>query len=111
MRDYVVVFVTASSEDEAAKMAKVLVEETLAGCVNIVRGVRSIYSWQGKIEDESEALLVIKTRQELYGALEEKVREMHSYEVPEVIAFPIVEGSKGYLDWLWDVTAKKKKRA
>ncbi|MCL5024545.1 MAG: divalent-cation tolerance protein CutA [Nitrospirae bacterium] len=100
----IVVFITASNEEEAAKIALALVGERLAGCVNIVKGIRSIYRWQGKVEDEAEVLMIAKTRRELFGALSKKVKELHSYSVPEVIAFPVAEGSAEYLDWLKEVT-------
>lgn len=96
----IVVFITASSEDEAAVIARALVEARLAGCVNIIRGIRSIYSWQGKIEDEAEVLMVAKTRKNLFEGLAEKVKELHSYSVPEIIALPLAEGSEAYLKWL-----------
>lgn len=99
-----VVFVTVPNEDEAVKIAKTLVEEKLAGCVNILRGIRSIYSWQGKIEDDSELLMVIKTKTTLFKELEKRVKELHSYTVPEIIGIEIKEGFKGYLDWLSEVT-------
>jgi periplasmic divalent cation tolerance protein len=102
-----VVYVTAPNEDEAAKIARCLVEENLAACVNIVPGIRSIYSWQGKIEDEKEVLLIIKTRLKLFKALESKVLSMHSYTVPEIIAIPIVEGSDEYIKWLKEVTTRQ----
>lgn len=100
----IVVFITTSSEDEAANIARALVEGRLAACVNIVRNLRSIYSWQGKVEDESEVLMIVKTQKKLFHSLSQKVREMHSYTVPEIIALPIVEGSEDYLKWLKDVT-------
>jgi periplasmic divalent cation tolerance protein len=100
-----VVYITASSEDEAARIAKALVEAKLAGCVNIVREIRSIYSWQGKIEDEKEVLMIVKTRLKLFNALTAKVLDMHSYSVPEIIAVPIVDGSEEYLKWLKEVTS------
>ena len=100
----IVVFITASDEDEAAKIAKALVETRLAGCVNIIKDIRSIYSWQEKIEDEKEALMVVKTQKILFDSLMEKVKELHSYTVPEIIALPIIEGSEDYLKWLKDVT-------
>ncbi len=100
----IVVFITASNEEEAAKIARALVEARLAGCVNMLKGIRSIYSWQGKVEDESEVLMIAKTRRDLFEALLEKVKELHSYSVPEIIAFPIVEGSADYLNWLKEVT-------
>lgn len=102
--DFIVVLVTAPGEDEAARIGRQIVSERLAGCVNIVRSVRSIYQWQGKIEDETETLLVIKTRRHLFSRLSDRIKELHSYTVPEVIALPVVEGSAGYLDWLRDVT-------
>jgi len=100
----IVVLVTAPSEDEAAKIGRALVDERLAACANIVTGVRSIYRWEGKVEDEPEALMVIKTREELFDSLESRVRELHPYSVPEVIAIPIVKGSQAYLKWLHEET-------
>lgn len=100
----IVVLMTASDEDEAATIARAVVDSGLAGCVNIVKGVRSIYRWKGKIEDEAEVLMIAKTTKDKFGALSKKVKEMHSYTVPEIIAFPIVEGSREYLDWLRDAT-------
>lgn len=100
----IVVFITASNEEEASKIAKALVEARIAGCVNIVRNIRSIYSWQGKIEDESEVLMIVKTRKSLFDSLSTKVKELHSYTVPEIIAIPIITGSEDYLKWLKEVT-------
>jgi periplasmic divalent cation tolerance protein len=100
----IVVFITAPGEEEAAAMARALVEERLAACVNIVRDVRSIYRWEGKIEDDREALMVVKTREDLFDALSGRVRELHGYSVPEVIALPILKGLKEYLQWLEEQT-------
>lgn len=102
--DEIVVFITASNEDEAAKIARTLVEVRLAGCVNIIKNIRSIYSYQGKIEDEAEVLMIVKTQKPLFDALMKKVKELHSYTVPEIIAMPIIEGSEDYLKWLKEVT-------
>ncbi len=102
--EYIVVFITASNEDEAAKIGRALVETRLAGCVNITKDIRSIYRWQGKIEDEPEVLMVVKTRRDLFEPLSKKVRELHSYSVPEIICLPIVEGFEDYLKWLRDET-------
>lgn len=102
--DELVVFMTASNEDEAARIAKALVAERLAGCVNIIRNIRSIYSWQGKIEDEQEVFMIVKTRKPLFDSFIRKVKELHSYTVPEIIALPIVDGSEDYLKWLREVT-------
>lgn len=100
----IVVLITAQNEDEAVRIAKTLVESRLAGCVNIINGIRSIYSWQGKIEDDAETLMVAKTQRKLFDDLSKKVKELHSYTVPEIIAIPIVEGSADYLNWLKEVT-------
>jgi len=100
----IIVFITAPDEVEAARIARVLVEERLAGCVNIIKDIRSIYSWQGKTEDEKEALMVAKTRKSLFDSLMKKVKALHSYTVPEIIALPVIEGSEDYLKWLKEVT-------
>jgi len=100
----IVVFITASDEDAAVKIARSLVEAKLAGCVNIIKNIRSIYRWEEAVEDEPEVLMVAKTRKALFDELMKKVKELHSYTVPEIIALPIVEGSEDYLQWLRDVT-------
>lgn len=100
----VVVYITAPNEDEAARIARVLVEERLAGCVNIVKGIRSIYSWEGKTQDDQEVLMIAKTQKYLFDTLMKRVRDLHSYTVPEVIALPVIEGSEDYLNWLKEVT-------
>jgi periplasmic divalent cation tolerance protein len=102
--DNIVVFITASNEDEAANISKALIVAKLAGCVNIIKGIRSIYNWEGKIEDEPEVLMIAKTREHLFESLSKKVKELHSYTVPEIIAVPIVKGSQDYLTWLKNVT-------
>jgi periplasmic divalent cation tolerance protein len=100
MTDTIVILVTAGSEAEAETIARALVEERLAACVNILSPIRSIYRWQGKVVDDREWLLVIKTQTERFAAVEAKVKALHSYQVPEVIALPIVAGAEGYLHWL-----------
>jgi periplasmic divalent cation tolerance protein len=100
----IVVLITTSSEDEAAKIARSLVDSKLAGCVNIIKDIRSIYAWDGKVEDESEVLMIAKTQKALFNDLTKKIKELHSYTVPEIIAIPIVEGSEEYLKWLREVT-------
>jgi len=106
MTDAMVVLITAPNEDDAATMAKVLVEARLAGCVNIIRNIRSLYRWQGKVEDEQEVLMIVKTREERFADLVKKVKELHSYTVPEIIALPIVNGVEEYLGWLRQETEK-----
>lgn len=88
------------SAEEAAKIARALVEKKLAACVNVMPAVRSFYRWKDVIEDEQESLLVIKTSRALFNDLRVEIEKLHSYEVPEVIAVPIVDGSEGYLEWL-----------
>jgi periplasmic divalent cation tolerance protein len=100
----IIVLITTSDEVEAARIARALVEARLSGCVNIIKGIRSIYSWQGKVQDENEVLMVVKTRESLFYSLMEKVKELHSYTVPEIIALPIIRGSEDYLKWLKEVT-------
>ncbi len=102
--DEIIVFITTPSEEEATKIAKELVKERLAGCINIIKNIRSIYRWEGKIEDEVECLMIAKTKKNLFEKLTKKVKEIHSYSVPEIIGIPIVEGAEDYLKWLRNVT-------
>lgn len=100
MTEKIVVLSTCGSEEEAVRIAKRLVGEHLAACVNLIPRIRSIYRWQGKVEDSSEWMLAIKTSRERYDALATVLEAAHSYELPEVLALPIVEGSANYLAWL-----------
>ena len=100
MTNNIVILVTAGSESEAETIAKALVEERLAACVNILNPLRSIYRWEGKVVDDHEWLLVIKTQNERFAAVEEKIKALHSYQLPEIIALPILKGSTPYLHWL-----------
>jgi Uncharacterized protein involved in tolerance to divalent cations len=102
MDSFIVVYVTAGSAEEAEQLAQTLVGEKLAACVSRLKSVRSVYRWQGQVEQSEEELLIIKTRKELFSAVEIRVRELHSYSVPEIIALPIVAGSAAYLGWLGD---------
>jgi periplasmic divalent cation tolerance protein len=105
MTDKIVVFSTCASTEEAQRVARALVEKRLAACVNVIPGVRSMYHWKdadGKeaIEDEEEVLLLIKTSRALLEELRTEIERLHSYEVPEVIALPVVDGSERYLSWM-----------
>jgi len=104
MNHELVVFVTTASSEEAARLADTLVSEHLAACVNIVPAIESIYRWEGKVTHDSEALMIIKTTDERYPEVERRVKELHSYSTPEVIALRIERGSEQYLKWLSDST-------
>lgn len=99
---HVVVLVTGPSADEAERIGRALVEERLAACANLIPSISSAYWWKGKIEEATEALLVLKTRQDLVERLVTRVRALHSYSVPEVIALPILGGNPDYLRWIDD---------
>jgi len=100
MTDKVVVLVTCSNADEASRLARELVRKRLAACVNISPPVRSIYRWQGKLEDDHEILLVIKTARPLFDRVRRTVERLHSYQVPEIVCLPIIDGAPNYLNWL-----------
>jgi periplasmic divalent cation tolerance protein len=102
---HIVVFVTASSRIEAKKIANGLLKEKLAACVNIIGGLQSLFWWEGKINQAREFLLIIKTRKNLAARLIKKVRSLHSYTVPEIIALPIIVGNKKYLEWIDGATS------
>ena len=108
MTDCVVALVTVGARAEAERIADALVGEQLAACVNIVGPIRSIYRWENRIERDDELLLVIKTRGSLFEAVAARVRALHSYQTPEVIALPITAGSELYLDWLRRATGSAK---
>jgi len=101
--DEIVVLVTVGSEAEAANIARVLVEQRLVACVNILPGVRSIFQWEGKVTEESECLLVAKTVSRVFEQVAKAVKSLHSYSVPEVIALQIQHGLPEYLSWVRDV--------
>ena len=100
MTDKIVVLSTCASAEEAQRMARALVEKRLAACVNVMPGIRSVYRWKDAIEDEEEVLLLIKTSRVLLEELREEIERLHSYEVPEVIALSVVDGSERYLAWM-----------
>jgi periplasmic divalent cation tolerance protein len=104
MSEPIVVLVTCGSEEEALKIANALIESRLAACANLVAPIRSIYRWEGKIWDEKEWLLIIKTEKHRFEELEKRVKSLHSYSVPEIISLPIVEGSSAYLNWIRENT-------
>jgi periplasmic divalent cation tolerance protein len=103
MTDKIVVLSTCGTAEEAERIARRLVEKRLAACVNVLADARSIYRWRGTIEDATETVLIIKSRRDLFDALRAELETVHSYEVPEVVALSIVEGSAGYLNWMENV--------
>ena len=100
MADRLLVLMTAGSQGEADRIASELVGARLAACVNVVPGITSVYRWQGEVQRDQEWLLVAKTRREALDRLVAHVRQIHSYDVPEVIALPVVDGSEAYLRWV-----------
>jgi len=102
---YGVMLTTTPTREEAQKIARLLVEEKLAACVQL-SPIESFYSWQGKTQNEAEVLLLIKTRTALFEPAIARIKEIHSYTVPEIVAMPFAAGFRGYLDWIADVTAK-----
>ncbi len=99
---HLVVFITTSGNEEARKISREIVNNKLAACVNIVSNIHSVYLWKGGVEESSECLLIAKTLEEKFEKLINKVKEIHSYDVPEVIALPIVKGYEKYLRWIYD---------
>lgn len=97
---YAIVYITTSGMDESEKIANVLVEEKLAGCTNIIPSIKSIYLWKGDIESDSESIVMAKTRVSNVESIIKRVKEIHSYDIPCILAIPIIEGSKDYLEWL-----------
>ena len=100
MTDKIVVLCTCASAEEGERLARALVTGNLAGCVSLVPAVRSIYRWKGEIETGKECLLVIKSSRDRFAALNAAIEKLHSYQVPEVIALPVVDGAPNYLNWL-----------
>jgi len=98
------ILTTTGTEEHALSIARALVSERLAACVNIIGPIRSVYRWRDAIEDESEYLLLIKTRATMYMKVESRVRELHTYEVPEVLSLPLDRGSPPYIKWLLSST-------
>jgi periplasmic divalent cation tolerance protein len=100
MTDAMLVLTTLPNSDAAAELAKTVVGEKLAACANVMPAVRSIYRWQGALQDENEVLVLLKTRQARFERLKARILELHPYDVPEVIAVPVEQGHGAYLDWI-----------
>jgi periplasmic divalent cation tolerance protein len=104
MADEIIVLITATSKDEATRIGSALVNEHIAACANIVPQILSLFFWEGKTQHESETLIIVKSRLPLLDRIIARVKELHSYTVPEVIALPVIGGSPEYLRWLQDST-------
>jgi periplasmic divalent cation tolerance protein len=100
MTEYIIVFVTTASKQEAERIANHLLNDRLIACANIIGPVTSLFRWQGNVNRADEYLALMKSRKNLFDRLTEAVKAMHSYEVPEILAVPVVEGPRTYLDWL-----------
>lgn len=104
MSDYVVCMMTAPNEAEAKRIGRIVVEERLVACCNIIPNVTSVYRWKGKICEEGEVLCLMKTRKELFDGLKKRIKELHPYETPEIISLKIKDGLFEYLKWIDEVT-------
>lgn len=100
MKGWALILTTTSSRDEARRIAEALVNEKLAACVNVIDGVHSVYWWEGKVESAAEALLIIKTTLDKAGEVTKRIKELHSYSVPEVLVLPVLGGYEEYLKWV-----------
>lgn len=109
MTDKIVVLVTCGSVDEGRRIGRALVQERLAACVNVIEApIESVYRWKGKVDTAMEFLMIIKTSRTRFAAVQEAVKRLHSYQIPEIIALPIEKGSRDYLAWLTDSVRAQK---
>ena len=107
MTEYIQVFTTVESRQSADAIAESMVEKRLVACVQITGPITSTYRWEGQIETANEWLMIIKTRKDLYMDLERNIKEIHSYDIPEILAVPVVEGNSDYLDWVAEETGSQ----
>ncbi|MGC9517309.1 MAG: divalent-cation tolerance protein CutA [Methanomicrobiales archaeon] len=103
---YILVYITTSGKVESEKIAKILLDERLVGCTNILPSIKSIYHWEGQMEEDAESLLIAKTDTSKIENIIEKVKEVHSYDNPCILAIPVIHGSQDYLNWLENELAK-----
>ena len=103
-KSYIIIFITAPSDEEAKKIATTLVNEKLVACVNIIPKIHSIYWWENKVCQEDELMLIAKSTQSLFPSIMDRVKSLHSYKVPEILSFPLSEGLPEYLNWIEEVT-------
>jgi periplasmic divalent cation tolerance protein len=100
MKEHIQVFTTTKHKDDAREIARDLVENRLVACAQVIGPIMSTYRWKGKIEEEEEWLCILKSRYESYEKLEDRIKSIHPYEEPEILALPVVKGSRGYLEWI-----------
>lgn len=98
--EHIIILITVADQEEARLISRVLLKQRKAACMNIIPGVSSLFWWQEKIDSAEESLLIMKTRSELLDEVIQLVKEIHSYDVPEIIALPIIDGNKDYLEWI-----------
>jgi periplasmic divalent cation tolerance protein len=104
MMSAILVYITVASDEEAHKIARAVIKDRLAACANIIPGMRSIYHWQGKIEESAEVLLLFKTREELFPSLRAKVKKLHSAEIPCIVAYLVTAANQDYMHWIFAET-------
>ena len=104
MKEKIVVMITTGSEEEAVKISKALIEERLIACANLIGQVRSLYKWKGVVCDDREVLMICKSQKHLFSQIAARVKSLHSYEVPEIVALPVTEGWMPYLKWVEEET-------
>jgi len=97
---YIVILITVKNVRQASRITSKLLEAKLIACANIIKGVRSIFWWQGKVDKADEVLLILKSKKSCMSKIVKKVKKLHSYDVPEIIALPIIDGNKDYLNWI-----------
>ncbi len=107
--NYIVIYITAPSRKEARGIVSGLIRKRLIACGNIIEGVESVFTWKGRVQKAKETLIICKTRTALFKKIAAEVRQLHSYEVPEIIAVPVAEGSGSYLKWIDEVTCRGQK--
>ena len=98
--EYRIVYMTTENKEQAREIGRVLVRERLAACVNIIDSMNSMYWWEGKVQDDSETVMIAKTKAELVPELTERVKKLHSYDVPCVVSMQLLEGNQDFLDWI-----------
>ena len=104
LEKFCLIYVTSSSKEEATKIAKILVKEKLVACANIYDNVSSIYQWKGELQEDTETIIILKTKMSLFEQVSAKIKELHSYECPCIVALPISIGEKNFLDWINNLT-------